>query len=306
MRLLLILLLAGALASCTTQRLLSYTVQTEPHYPIDPKPGKVIILNTYDPTLANNRKNAEEVSGELIDEVMVQLADVINRRMGIPAEPVAGITRLSLRENPVTPLLEQHGASHAVVITYFDIKFDQTHVDVTKTSTGKSREAYYDICNTINFELYDAKTLLDKSSYPICQPHSSRNVASGLLAFGPSYKSNKSDFAKLTSQNSQVFLRRHFPGEASVTRPLFMGRDFKVAAAALSRNDYDAALAEYQRIAESASDRVAALALYNCAVLSERRSDRKEANRYLRQSMRRMLLPEAHIMARDFGDMDDE
>lgn len=306
MRLLLILLLSGAIASCNTQRMLSYTVQTEPRHRIDPRPEKILILNSYDPSLANNRKNAEAISRELTDEVMTMLADVISRRMDVPAEAIPGITHLTLAQNPVAKLLEQHRASHAIVMTYFDIAFEQTRVDVTRTSSGKSREAFYDICNTINFELHDRTTLLDKSAYPICQPHSSRQVASGLLALGPSYKSNKSDFARLSSQNAQVFLRRHFPGEAKVTRTVFTGGDFKVAAAAMDRNDYAAALAENLRIAESARDRVAAMAYYNCAVLSERRSDRKEANRFLRQSMRRMLLPEAHMMARDFEDLRED
>lgn len=303
MRYLIILLLAGTLASCNSQRMLSYTIQTEPRESIDPKPEKVLILNTFDPSLASNRKNAEVVSRELTDEMMTKLADVISRRMGIPAETMAGVTPLSIVDNPVGKLLERYNASHAIVVTHFDISFDQTRVDVTRTSNGKSREAFYDICNTINFELYNRKEMLDKSSYPICRPHSSRSVASGLLAFGPSYKNNKSDFARLTAQNSQVFLRRHFPGEAAVTRPVFVGGDFKVAAAAMARNDYEAALAENRRLAESTGDRVAAMALYNCAVLSERRSDRQEAARFLRQSVRRMLLPQAQQMYRDFDDL---
>lgn len=305
MRLLFILLLAGALASCNNQRLLTYTVRTEPRQSIDPQPQKILLFNTYDPTTANNRKNAEEVSRELTDDVLNQLADVISRRMNVPTEVVPGLTHLAPFGYPLGQLLQKHNASHAIAITYFYVAFQQTRVDVTRTPEGKSREAYYDICNTINFELYDSTTLLDKSSYPVCRPHSSRSVASGLLAFGPSYKNNKSDFAKLSTQNSQVFLRRYFPGEATVTRPLFTGGDFKIAADAVARNDWEAALTEYQRIAETARDRVAAMALYNCAVLSERRSDRKEAYRFLRQSVRRMLLPEAQRMYRDFDDMTD-
>lgn len=303
MRLLLILLLSGALASCNTQRMLTYTVQTEPRRSIDPKPEKVLVLNTFDPLLDQDRKNAQEIKYELADDVLNQLADIIGRRMNIPAEALPGITHLPVHGNAVRQLLEKHEATHAILITHFDIDFRQTGVEVTRTSSGKSREAFYDICNTINFELHDRATLLDKSSYPVCQPHSSRQVASGLLALGPSYKNNKSDFARLASQNAQVFLRYHFPGEAKVSRPIFTGGDFKAAAAALDRNDYAAALAENQRIAESASDRLAAMALYNCAVLSERRSDRQEAHKFLRLSMRRMLLPEAQMMARDFKDM---
>ena len=306
MRLLLILLLSGALASCNTQRMLSYTVQTEPRQSIDPKPEKVLVLNTFDPLLDQDRKNAQQIKHELADDVMRQLSDIISRRMNIPAEALPGITHLPVYGHPIRQLLEKHDATHAIIITHFDIDFRQTGVEVTRTSSGKSREAFYDICNTINFELYDRTALIDKSSYPICQPHSSRQVASGLLAFGPSYKSNKSDFARLSEQNAQVFLRRHFPGEANVSRPIFIGGDFKTAAAAVARNDYAAALAENQRLAESASDRVAAMALYNCAVLSERRSDRKEAYRFLRQSVRRMLLPEAQQMYRDYNDMREE
>lgn len=306
MRLFLILLLSAALASCNTQRMLSYTVQTEPRQPIDPQPEKILVLNTFDPLLDQDRKNAQQIKHELADDVMNQLADIIGRRMNIPAEALPGTTHLPVYGNPVRQLLEQHNATHAIIITHFDIDFRQTGVEVTRTSTGKSREAFYDICNTINFELHDRAALLDKSSYPICRPHSSRSVASGLLAFGPSYKSNKSDFARLTAQNAQAFVRRHFPGEAGVSRPVFTGGDFKIAAAAMARNDYAAALTENLRIAESAGDRVAAMALYNCAVLSERRSDRKEAARFLRQSVRRMLLPEAQQMYRDFDDMQEE
>lgn len=42
------------------------------------------------------------------------------------------------------------------VITYFNVYFDKTNVEVTRTSSGgKSREAFCDIVAEINFSFYD-------------------------------------------------------------------------------------------------------------------------------------------------------
>lgn len=298
MRLLFILLLPAILLSCTSEKYITYTVQTQAQQPLDPKPGKVIVLSTYDPATSTRRKNIEGLNKELSDSVVHRLAAIIHRRMDIPTEALTGITVLSTHTNPVGQLLEQHGATHAIVITFFDVAFEQTRVDVTKSSSGKSREAYYDMCNTINFELYNREELMFKNSYPICSPHSSRMVISGLLAAGPSYQSNKKDFEKLSYRNSAYFLRLYFPCESEVTRPVFIGGEFKPMESLLDRNDLEGAIELNRRIAESSKARIAAMALYNCAVLSERRNDFSAAQSYLMQSMSKAPLEQADVMAR--------
>jgi hypothetical protein len=101
----------------------------------------------------------------------------------------------------------KHNATYAMVLDSFNVDFEQTKVDVTKTSTGsKSREAFYDIVSNMGFSLYNKDSLIDHQQVSSERYHSSRNVVSGLLAAGPNVVIQRNDAWVVTERNLRNYL----------------------------------------------------------------------------------------------------
>ena len=293
-------LAALILTACSSTQVIPYTVPTQPQQSLQPTPQKLLVLNTFDPTVYKNN-NKRELLTNLADTLLSQMAREVSSAAGIDAVPLPGLTPLFTTADggTILKLMEKHGASHAIVIKEMDIYFDQTDVEVTKTGTGKEREAFYDICSNIKYELYDRTQRLESSPIFLRRQHSSRQVISGLLAAGPSIAKNRDDFYSMAIENKDRFLRKYFPTTLTRKRSLYTNGAFKPVGYAISQNDYNKALQRSLELTESLNREVRAKAWYNCAVLSERLNRLADAGRYLRQSLQLMPLFDAVAMNND-------
>ena len=289
------------LASCTTSKnVISYTSRTIPIYAVDPPPQKIILLNNYDVASKKYRDNKEQLFLQLIDTMMYWASKRINDNTGIEAEVVRGYT-MANSDSSISSLITSHKASHAITVTNFDVSFIQTRVDVTKDNSGsKSREAYYDIVADISYSFYAHDSLIKQRDLHQSRFHSSRSVASGLLAAGPNIVVKKDDAYRIVMEIWQEYLNYFFPGEKMRSRPLFINKGFDAVGQAISRQDYEAALTESLRFIDDPDKTKAAKSCYNCAVLFERKNQPEEAKKYLRQSLSFATLNEAKQMWNDF------
>jgi hypothetical protein len=287
------------MVSCTPPtQIISYTTETVPIYTVDPPPKKILLLNVYNVAAKKYRDNKEEVFLKLIDSLMNRAAVKIHERGGVETQVINGYTPTAGNDpDTVSALIKRHNATHAIAVSSFDVYFDQTRVDVTKDGSGtKHREAYYDIVTDISYSFYSADSLIRKKDLHQSKFHSSRSVASGLLAAGPNVVAQKDDAFRIAQDNLQEYLNYFFPGERMWRRPVFTGKGFEAVGQAVSRQDYEAAMVESLRLINDANKEKAAKACYNCAVLFERKSQPEEAKKYLRQSLGLFTLNEAMQM----------
>ena len=198
--------------------------------------------------------------------------------------------------------MARYNATHAIVIKEVDLFFDQTNVQVTRTQTGKEREAFYDICSQMVYELYNTNGKMETVPVALRRFHSSRSVASGLLAFGPSMASNSKDFYALANDNKDRFTRRFFPSQVTRRRPLYTDGPFKNTGSAVKQKNYEKALAESLRLTESGNRAITAMAWYNSAVFAELQNNPQTAQLYLQRSLRAMRLPHAEAMMATLED----
>ncbi|HEX7902624.1 MAG TPA: hypothetical protein VF487_02015 [Chitinophagaceae bacterium] len=293
------------LVSCTTtNRALSYTVQTKPVYKIDPEPQKIILLNTCNFATKKIRDKKEELFISLTDSLMLWASGKITDKTGIRTQVLTGYTDLAGNtDSTVLAQLKEYNASHAIILYSFNVFFNQTHVDVVKNLDGKKdRTAYYDIVADIDYSFYSIAGLLKNKTILKKRFHSSRSVISGLLAVGPNVVAQRKDARDIMLENGQDFLNYFFPGEAGRTRIIFTGKGFEAVNAALARNNYDAALTENLRFIDDSNKEKAAKACYNCAVLFDRKGQPGEAKTYLQQSLSLFNLREARSMLNDFEE----
>ena len=288
--------------SCTAPtRLVSYTSRTVPIYAVDPPPQKIILLNTYNIAEKKYRDNKEELFGQLIDTMMHWAATRIHDNAGIQTEVMRGYTAIAgNKDSTIAAIITTHNATHAIAVNSFDVYFNQTHVEVTKTNSGKDREAYYDIVTDISYALYGKAKMIREKDIHQSRFHSSRNVVSGLLAAGPNVVSKKEDAYRITMQTWEEYLNYFFPGEKLHHRPVFSGKEFEAVGKAISRQDYETAMIESLRFIDDPDKQKAAKANYNCAVFMERKSQHEEAKKYLSRSLSLATLSEAKQMWNDF------
>ena len=289
------------LASCTAPKnIISYTSRTIPIYSVDPPPQKIILLNNYDVASKKYRDNKEQLFLRLIDTMMFWAGKRINDNTGIETQVIRGYT-LANGDSTIYRLIADHKATHAISVSDFDVSFEQTRVDVTKDNSGsKSREAYYDIVADISYSLYAQGSLIRQRDLHQSRFHSSRSVASGLLAAGPNVVVQKDDAYRIVMEIWQQYLNYFFPGEKMRSRPVFINKGFEAVGQAISRQDYEAALTESLRFIGDPDKTKAAKACYNCAVFFDRKNQPEEAKKYLRQSLSFATLVEAKQMWYDF------
>jgi hypothetical protein len=231
---------------------------------------------------------------------MYWAATRIQENAGIETEVIRGYTAAN-GDSTIYRLITDHKATHAVSVSYFDVSFEQTRVDVTKDNDGsKSRKAYYDIVADISYSFYAHDSLIKQRDLHQSRFHSSRSVASGLLAAGPNVVVQKDDAYRIVQESWQQYLNYFFPGEKMRSRPVFINKGFEAVGQAISRQDYEAALTESLRFIDDPDKTKAAKSCYNCAVFFERKNQPGEAKKYLRQSLSLATLDEAKQMWNDF------
>lgn len=292
-----------AMISCTAPtRFISYTVSAKPVYAPDPAPQKILLLNNFDIAAKKFRDSKEELFISLVNDLMDWAGKKITEKANIPAEVIHGYTNTAGNsDSTINALLTRYNATHAIVINHFDIFFNKTNVEVTKEYGGsKTRTAYYDIESDVGYTFYSATSLVKDMHVHRNRFHSSRNVASGLLAVGPSIVAQKDDGLEMTIDNIKYYLNYFFPGEAQRSRQLFTGKDFPAVSTALIKEDYEAAMIESLRFIDDPNKQKAAKALYNCAVLYERKNQQGEAKKYLERSLATFVLDLARIMMTDY------
>ena len=289
------------LVSCSAPKnIISYKSRTIPIYSVDPPPQKIILLNNYDVASKKYRDNKEQLFLRLIDTMMYWAGKRINDNTGIETQVIRGYT-LANGDSTIYRLIADHKATHAITVSDFDVSFEQTRVDVTKDNSGsKSREAYYDIVADISYSLYAQGSLIRQRDLHQSRFHSSRSVASGLLAAGPNVVVQKDDAYRIAMEIWQQYLNYFFPGEKMRSRPVFINKGFEAVGQAISRQDYEAALTESLRFIGDPDKTKAAKACYNCAVFFDRKNQPEEAKKYLRQSLSFATLVEAKQMWYDF------
>gem|GEM_PF-1863135 len=303
MRILLMLPLF-ALCSCVTMKPVDSFIRTSPTEVLAPIPAKVILVDAYDVSKASYRDSKEALFDGIIRAVLVEMKSEIDQSTLKASAEVfpSGFSKLSRasRDSLVQVLRQETNATHVIFLNHYNVEFIQTDVVVSRSESGKSKEAFYDIRNEMTFQVYDMFGELKEHPLQTQETHSSRSVLSGLLAAGPNVVKNRDDALAVSRKTMKEFLRIYFPGKLQRTRELFMRKEFQPVGKAIERGDYAAALEACLPLTSSSKNQIAAQALYNCAILSELLDKREQVPQFLKSSLQRYELFPAMKMMQDY------
>jgi PIN domain nuclease of toxin-antitoxin system len=278
-------------------------IPTYPPHPLEPRPQKVAIANAFDVKAQDYRDKKTEEFALLIDNAMTHAAQQIKDRSASDAEVVKRNVVPIHNRDSVDAFIRSAGATHGIFIASYDAHFIQTRVDVTKTETGKDREAFYDLMVEVKYVLRSLEGLSFDTLVSVQRFHSSRSVLSGLLAAGPSIVSNQDDAQEATLVNVDQYLKSFFLGQEPRVRQLPFPKEFKAIEEAVRQYNYTGAFEESKKLTASADKKISANAYYICAVLAEREEDFQSAKMYLKESLMRQNNPLAQDMLADYRYM---
>ncbi|HEY0679832.1 MAG TPA: hypothetical protein VGD17_16225 [Chitinophagaceae bacterium] len=280
---------------------ISYRTTVPPRYVPENKFERVLLLSSFDPGENKFRKNKEDLFKDILDSLLRSTGSRIRANSESEIIVLPGVTPVS-SDSSIKALMLQNNASHAIVLKNFNVFFSQTRVEVTKTESGKNREAFYDIIAEADYAIYDHQGLFKNIPVSVSQFHSSRTVLSGLLAAGPDIVANYKRAFGIAVANTEKFLNNFFPSTAQRSRPVFTQKEFAAVGTAISRDDYEAALIESMKLVNHPDKKLAAMANYNCAVFMERKNQHENSREYLKQSIKLSSLVEARFMLSDLDE----
>jgi hypothetical protein len=291
------------LNACVAVHTLQTSVPTAPVYTVHPE--RVLLLNTYDVKEKNYRSNKEELFTLMLDKSLLDLSSDIKRRTGVEPVKRLGLTKttgsLETRDSLVAALMTEHQASDAIVITSFNVSFDQTDVVVTRNEDGsKDREAQYDIVSNIHYLWFNQDGLYKFDDIAVRRFHSTRSVLSGLFAAGPNVVKQKEDAFAVVEENHIRYLNLFLPGYDIRMRPVFVKKEFNLFKLAVDQQDFEKALLEAAQFINHPDRKIAAQANYNCAVISERLDRHDQVKQYLSESFKLYRYPFTANMLADY------
>lgn len=282
-------------SACSLPTVLQNTIITHPPHPVVPAPEKLVVANLFDVKAQNYRDNKDELFVKLIEETMNRIAEALGEGFETAAIVEPGLT------SNADSVMEKQQVTHGVFITNFNAYFDQTHVEVTKTETGKEREAFYDIVVEIGYSMRGPGVQQFDTVIVARRHHSSRSVLSGLLAAGPNIVSNRDDAFEGTLVNVDLYAKCFFEGRETRARWLYVKKDFEAVGHAVQRSDYEAAFQASEKLTENRDPKISAKAYYNCAVLLEQMGRYEKVKPYLQESLRiQSTFDDARDMLRDY------
>jgi hypothetical protein len=289
-----ITILAGAfiwvvLGSCTSMMTLQNRILTTPVHTVFPQ--RMLLLNTVDVSKQNYRDNKDQLFILLIDKTLLDLEREIKDRKVIESEILKGLTPVgntrAQRDSVVLSLMNDKGSTDAIVISSYEVFFEQREVVVTENDDGsKDREALYDLISRIRYLWYNREGLYKDELIEVVRFHSSRSVLSGLLAAGPNIVKQQDDAFSITEENVVRYLNLFLPGYEYRTRPIFTSGEFSSLQTVLNAQDYEGALEICERLTNNPKRKIAGQANYNCAVLNEQLRQYSKVRPYLEEASR--------------------
>jgi len=171
------------------------------------EPSKILIINTFDVMSLKERKNKKEFFRDLTDSVVKWIADNFQSK----GEEVVVLNATNYTgdfDSTVISLLHQNDAKLAIVVTFLNVWFDLTHVEVERNYLDKSKNktAFFDICSNISYKLYNDEGLLKKSDSEIRRFFTSRQTMGAMLSFGPDVVGKRKHVIAIMHDNTMKLL----------------------------------------------------------------------------------------------------
>ncbi|TMI65805.1 MAG: hypothetical protein E6H07_07820 [Bacteroidetes bacterium] len=170
--------------------------------------SRFLIINSFDASSIDARKNKKELFAQLADSLKHLLYNKLAPQFKEQVIIYPGLLpQTEKADSIILSLMADSNASNAIVVKKLDAFFENTGVEVTGEKNDKTRKVSYDICSVITYQIYNSEEKLKESEIRICEPYTVRNTMSGLFAVGPDIVGKRKDAFKIVERNvEKLFL----------------------------------------------------------------------------------------------------
>ena len=133
--------------------------------------NRFLIINSFDATSIDARKNKKILFGELADSIKQLLYNKLAPQFKDQVIIYPGLLpQTEKSDSIILSLMADSNASTAIVVKKLDAYFENTGVEVTGEKNDKTRKVSYDICSVITYQLYNSEEKLKETEIRVCDP----------------------------------------------------------------------------------------------------------------------------------------
>jgi len=167
---------------------------------------RVLIINCFDATKMQSRKNKRAIFAELADSLKKYLYDNLVPQAGEQIILYNDVVTDTSSAN-IFKLMAEYQANTCITIKNLDAFFDKTDVQTEKDDNGfKTIHVSYNIHSVVEYGLYNNLATVKTSTVDIYQFCKTKSSFSGFFTVGPNIANNASAALEVTRSNAIHFL----------------------------------------------------------------------------------------------------
>ena len=171
---------------------------------------RVLIINCFDASKTQSRKNKKAIFAELADSLKEYLYDNLTPQAGEQIILYNDIVTDTSSGN-IFKLMAEYKANACISIKNLDAFFDKTDVQSEKDDNGfKTIHVSYNIHSVVEYGLYNSLATVKTSRVDIYQFCKSKSSFSGFFTVGPNITSNTKAAFEVTRSNAIHFLNNDY------------------------------------------------------------------------------------------------
>lgn len=147
---------------------------------------KVVIINSFDVSSLQVRKNKRDLFKELTDSLQVYLSENLRAQLSLESIITPGLTKTD--DSTILFLMHSKQARNAIVTRSVEVYFNEGGEKHTNEYGSSPKiETSYDLCSKVDYEFYGLDSVLQQKQINLCDYFTTRSVndKSFVIKFGP-------------------------------------------------------------------------------------------------------------------------
>ena len=169
---------------------------------------KIVIINAFDASSLQVRKNKKELFKELADSMKLYLKKNIKTQLGLEAIVNAGLVT-QITDSIIHSIMVENRVGKAIVIRSLEVYFNEGEEKHTEEyGLSPKIETSYDLCSKVDYAFYTMDSASKQSQINHCDYFTTRSVNDTrfVIKFGPDIVGKKKHTYGAVQKNAEAYI----------------------------------------------------------------------------------------------------
>jgi hypothetical protein len=169
---------------------------------------KVLVINSFDVSSIQARKNKKELFKELTDSLELYLKNDISAWFGSETTVIPSLVQ-QITDSAVQDLMVKNNAGNAIVIRSLNVYFNEAAEKHTEEYGSSPKiETTYDLCSKVDYTFYNINSSSKQSQVNHCEYFTTRsmNDKAIVIKFGPDIVGKKKHTYGAVEKNAENYI----------------------------------------------------------------------------------------------------